>query len=143
MKNDFDMILGSWGWSYPFSDTGNCAECFYMSEKFDILSISVAEFILAIRNEGTHTIPQFSLVESCDRKCWQEEGWYTLRKILKFHLITWSENFVETYSFHWVSNISSENLRKIGVSTEFPHQEIRRNRANLWSDKSHSDITIL
>ena len=52
---------------------------------------------------------------------------FALDKIMKFHLIYWCENVVERHSFSWVSSDSSENLRKLCLSTIFLHQEIRWN----------------
>ena len=45
-----------------------------------------------------------------------------LRKIPKFHLIFWCGNFEERYSFHIVSGESPETMRKMCLSSKFPHQ---------------------
>ena len=58
-----------------------------------------------------------------------------LRKILLFHLISWSGNFVERHSFRRVSGKSPETLRKLCFSTKFPHQEIRWNYGILRGDQ--------
>ena len=50
----------------------------------------------------------------------------TLRKILNFYLISCWENFVERHSFRRVLGDSPETLRKLCLSTKFPHQEIKR-----------------
>ena len=52
----------------------------------------------------------------------------TLQKISWFHLISRCENFVEKNSFHIISGNSGnslETMRKLFLSTKFPHQEIR------------------
>ena len=51
----------------------------------------------------------------------------SLRKIPKFYLIYWFGNFVERHSFGTVLGESPETLRKLCLSTKFPHQEIRWN----------------
>ena len=51
----------------------------------------------------------------------------TLRKIPLLYLIFWCGNFVERYSFRIVSGESPETIRKLYLSTQFPHQEIRWN----------------
>ena len=57
----------------------------------------------------------------------------TLHKIPQFHLISWCGNFVERHSFRIVSGDSPEAVRKLCLSTNFPHQEIRRNCGILCS----------
>ena len=57
-------------------------------------------------------------------------GEVSLRKKPKFdliswHLISWCGNFVERHSFRKASGESPETLRKLCLSTKFPHQEIR------------------
>ena len=47
-----------------------------------------------------------------------------LRKILQFHLISWCGNFMERHSFRIVLGHSPETMRKLCLSTKFPHQEI-------------------
>ena len=56
-----------------------------------------------------------------------------LRKIPKFHLISWRRNFVETHNTHSVSGESPETPRKLCVYTKFPNQEIKWNFAILRS----------
>ena len=56
-----------------------------------------------------------------------------LRKIPKFHLISWCENFVKRHSFSIVSSDSPETMRKRCLSTKFSHQEIRWNYGILRS----------
>ena len=53
--------------------------------------------------------------------------WHTLRKIYKFHLISWCENFGVRYSFCGVSDKSPKTLWKMSFSTKFPLQEIKWN----------------
>ena len=48
----------------------------------------------------------------------------TLRKIPSFYLISWCRNFVERHSFRIVS---PKTMRKLCLSTKFPHQKIRWN----------------
>ena len=43
-------------------------------------------------------------------------------KIPKFHLITWGVNFVKRHSFSRVLRNFPETMRKLCVSTKFPHQ---------------------
>ena len=50
---------------------------------------------------------------------------HTLRKILIFNLVYWSGNFVVQHSFRCVSAETAEILRKLCISTKFPHHEIR------------------
>ena len=49
----------------------------------------------------------------------------TLRKIPQFHLIFWCGNFVERRSFRIVLGELYKTMRKLCLSTKFPHQEIR------------------
>ena len=49
----------------------------------------------------------------------------SLRKVPLLHPISWCGNFVESHSFHIVSGDSPETMRKLCLSTKFPHQEIR------------------
>ena len=49
----------------------------------------------------------------------------TLRKIPKFHLISWVGNFVEMHGFRRVLSDSPKTQRKQCISTKFPLQEIR------------------
>ena len=49
----------------------------------------------------------------------------TLRKMQWFYLIFWCGNFVERQRFHIVLGDSPETMRKLCLSTKFPHQEIR------------------
>ena len=56
-----------------------------------------------------------------------------LRKIPYFHLISWCGNFMERHSFRIVSGDSPETMRKLCLSTKFPHQEIRWNYGILRS----------
>ena len=58
-----------------------------------------------------------------------------LRKIPKFHLISWCGNFVERQSFHIASGESLETMRKLYLSTKFPHQDIRWNYGTLYSGR--------
>ena len=67
---------------------------------------------------------------------WNEIIWnhsQPRRKILKFHLISWCGNFMETHSFNRVSSDSSETLWNLYVSSKCPHQEIRWNYGILCS----------
>ena len=57
-----------------------------------------------------------------------------LCKIPKYHSISWSENFVERHSFCRVSGDSLETLRKLCLSTNFPHQKISWNCSILRSE---------
>ena len=57
----------------------------------------------------------------------------SMRKIRKFHLISWWGNIVERHSFRRVSGESHETLRKLCLSAKFPHQEIRWNFSILCS----------
>ena len=43
----------------------------------------------------------------------------SLRKILKFHLMSWCGNFVERHSLRIVSGDSPETMRKLCLSTNF------------------------
>ena len=54
----------------------------------------------------------------------------SLRKIPYFHLISWCGNFVKIAQNY---GESPETMRKICLSTKFPHQEIRRNYGILCS----------
>ena len=58
----------------------------------------------------------------------------TLRKIPKFHLISLCGNFVERHSFRRVLGESPETLRKLCLSTKFPHHEISWNFSILRSE---------
>ena len=49
----------------------------------------------------------------------------SLRKIPYFHLISWCVNLMEKYSFHIDSGKSPEIMRKLYLSTKFPHQEVK------------------
>ena len=60
--------------------------------------------------------------------------WYSLCKIRQFHLISWCGNFVERQSFRTNSGESPETMRKLCLSTKFPHQEIRWYYCILRSD---------
>ena len=66
---------------------------------------------------------------------------HSLRKTPYFHLISWCENFVEKYSFRIVSGESPETMRKLCLSTKFPHQKIRWNysilRGDCWKGSHH------
>ena len=53
---------------------------------------------------------------------WRQDS---LRKIPKFHLISWCGNFVEKHRVFRVLGDSAEPLRKLSLSTKIPHQEIR------------------
>ena len=57
----------------------------------------------------------------------QLTGFYHSVKYRNFNLISWCGNFVEMHSFRRVSGDSPETLRKLYLSTKFPHQEIRLN----------------
>ena len=57
----------------------------------------------------------------------------TLRKIPWFHLISWCEKFMERHSFRIISGDSPKTMRKLCLSTKFPHQEIRWNYGILCS----------
>ena len=57
----------------------------------------------------------------------------SLHKILKFHLNSFCRNIGENHSFHKVSGELPETLRKLRLSTKFPHQEIRWNFCSLCS----------
>ena len=48
-----------------------------------------------------------------------------LRKMRWSHLISWTWIFMESHSFRIVSGESPETMRKLCLSTKFPHQEIR------------------
>ena len=48
-------------------------------------------------------------------------------KIPKFHLIFWCRIFVERHSFRRIVDELPENLRKLCLSTKFPHQKNRGN----------------
>ena len=48
-----------------------------------------------------------------------------LCKLPQFRLISWYGNFVERHSFRIVSGDSPETMRKLCLSTKFPHHEIR------------------
>ena len=55
-------------------------------------------------------------------KATSEKWWFpqcSLRKILKFHLISCCGNFVETHPFCRVLGESLKNLRKLCISTKF------------------------
>ena len=56
-----------------------------------------------------------------------------LRKMPWFHLIFWYGHFVERHSFRIVWGESPETMRKICLSTKFPHQ-IRWNYGVFRSD---------
>ena len=62
----------------------------------------------------------------------------TLRKIPKFHLISWCGNFVETHSFCKILSESPETLGKLKVPTKFPHQKIRWNFGISHSESPHN-----
>ena len=47
-----------------------------------------------------------------------------LLKIAQFHVITWCGNFVERHNFRIVLAYSPKVMRKLCISTKFPHQEI-------------------
>ena len=57
----------------------------------------------------------------------------TLHKISEFHLTFWCGNFVERHSFRIVSDETPETMRKLCLSTKFPHQKIRWNYSILPS----------
>ena len=44
-----------------------------------------------------------------------------------YNVTCWFGNFVESHSFRIVSGNSTETMRKVCLSTKFPHQEIRWN----------------
>ena len=52
---------------------------------------------------------------------------FSLRKIPWFHLISWCGNFAARHSFRIVSEDLPETMRKLYLSTKFPHQKIRWN----------------
>ena len=56
-----------------------------------------------------------------------------LRKIPKFHLISWRGNFEERHSFGIVLEESPETMQKLCLSSKFPHQDIRWNFGILHS----------
>ena len=56
-----------------------------------------------------------------------------LWKVPKFHLITWCTNFVKMHSFVRVSGDTPKTLRKMWVSTKFPHQKNKWNYGILYS----------
>ena len=64
----------------------------------------------------------------------------TLRKILRFHLISWYENFVERHSF---CVESPETIRKLCLFKKFPHQESRWNYGILHTESQKSRVKIL
>ena len=53
---------------------------------------------------------------------------------LQNFLISWCENFVKRNSFCMVSGDSPETMRKLFLSTKFPHQEIRWNYGIFCSE---------
>ena len=66
----------------------------------------------------------------------------SLRKALKFHLIFWWGNFVETHRFHGISGESRETVQKLIVSAKFLQEKTRSNygilsnvfwSVNLWT----------
>ena len=65
-----------------------------------------------------------------------------LRLILKFHLIFWIENFLERHSFRRVSGDSLKTLRKLFLSTKFPHRNIRWSFSILHSEPFSEVLTI-
>ena len=66
---------------------------------------------------------------------------HVLNKILKFHLVSWCGNFVETHIAlrDWVE--SPETLRKFHVSTKYPRQYLGWNYGILYSDVGLDCIT--
>ena len=46
-------------------------------------------------------------------------------KYRSFHPISWCAKFVERHSFRIISGDSTETMRKLCLSTKFPHQETR------------------
>ena len=63
-----------------------------------------------------------------------------LRKMPQSHLISWCRNFVERYSFRIVLGESPETMRKLCLSTKFPHLEIRWNYSILRSVRIHKNL---
>ena len=57
-----------------------------------------------------------------------------LRKIPKFNLISWHENFVETHSFCRVSGKLPQTPQLLCLSLNFPYQNIGGNLEVLRSD---------
>ena len=53
------------------------------------------------------------------------------------YLISWCESFVEAQGFRRVLRVLLETLRKLYVSTKFPHQETRWSFGVLYSDRRH------
>ena len=51
----------------------------------------------------------------------------SLRKIPYFHLIFWCGNFVKRHKFRIVLGKLSGTMRKLCLSTKYPHQNIRLN----------------
>ena len=60
----------------------------------------------------------------CSPQSWLKE---CTAKIPQFHLISWCGNFVERHSFSIVSGVPPKNMRKLCLSTKFPHQKIMWN----------------
>ena len=63
----------------------------------------------------------------------KREKYLILRKIPKFYLTFWCENFVARHSFRRASGKSPETLRKLCISKKFPHREITWNFGILHS----------
>ena len=81
------------------------------------------------------TAREFELQNCCMQKI---NLFCALRKIPKFDLIFWCENFMVTHSFRDLS----ETLRKLCLSTKFPHQEITWNIGVLRSGE-HWTLLLL
>ena len=65
-----------------------------------------------------------------------------LRKIPSFHLISWYGNFVERHSFRIVSGNLSKTIRKLYLSTKFPHQEFRWHYGILCSVSKYFPVSF-
>ena len=59
-----------------------------------------------------------------------------LRKIPKFHLISWCGNFVGKHSFCRVSGQSLQTLWKLSLSTKFSYQEFKW-KCSIFSSVNH------
>ena len=64
---------------------------------------------------------------TCFWHSWVLTFFVSLLEIPYFHLMSWCESFLERHNFRVVLGESPETMRKLCLSTKFPHQEIRWN----------------
>ena len=85
--------------------------------------ILIDNSLIEVRNEDTNILNEFKINYKIMRTTLKVSFWYLpLRKKLKFHLISWCGNFVETHDFCRVSETAfpqNSHTRKLDETSVF------------------------